>query len=349
MKVLVLVDRQSGYLMAHVVDQKGLKDETVATRILEDLIRTGRRGKLILRSDQEPSLVQVLEEVARRRSRDSETILEHSPTGDSKSNGRIERSVMKVEEMARTLRIYLETQVREELPVAGSWVHWLVGHAAFLLNTRHVDVGGTTAHERIRGNRYRGDMFPFGCIVLMRFTGKMEGGDLRPRWCEAVWLGKHLATGEHVGALCNGGRVVRARAVRETPTRPVAQDIRGIRDGAPETLHRELAGDCEEVRGERQVVGDEVRYRDFKITRQILERVGFTEECPKCRDVRANSNVHPFRAHTQQCRRRVYQCRDRDEVIREAVERASDRRPDHIESRTPTPRGRKGGGLVQVD
>ena len=96
-KVLVLIDRQSGYIMAHVVTHKGLQDETIAARILSDLNRIGRRGKLVLRSDQEPSVVQVLEEVARIRSRDSETIVEQSPAAESQSNGRIERAIRKFE------------------------------------------------------------------------------------------------------------------------------------------------------------------------------------------------------------------------------------------------------------
>ena len=152
---------------------------------------------------------------------------------------------------------------------------------------------------RVRGQPYRGELFPFASVVVMRCNGKLEGADLRARWCEAVWLGKQAATDEHLGFLCREDKLVRARAARDAGQRPRAEDIMKIRSGILETLRRNsAAGEVSQDRPEDGPPG--VRRINFNITRQFLEIIGFTENCPKCRDVQ-NGNVQPWLAHSQQC------------------------------------------------
>ena len=57
--------------------------------MVRDIERMGHHGRIVLRSDQEPALVDLANHVARLRG-DAATVLEHSPK-DSQSNGMIER------------------------------------------------------------------------------------------------------------------------------------------------------------------------------------------------------------------------------------------------------------------
>ena len=64
--------------VAHVVPFKG---------ILIDWLGEQLRDKVILKSDQKPAIVDVLNEIARMR------IIEHSPVADSQANGIFERAI----------------------------------------------------------------------------------------------------------------------------------------------------------------------------------------------------------------------------------------------------------------
>jgi len=94
--VLVGVDRETKMKLAHVVPVKGANQEWVAEQLCRDLIKLGHHGDLILKSDQEPAIVDLLREVARLRG-NKKTILEQSPVGDSRANGLVERSIQTVE------------------------------------------------------------------------------------------------------------------------------------------------------------------------------------------------------------------------------------------------------------
>ena len=63
---LVLLDEQTGRLVAQVVPRKGLYDHYIARRVAEVLDSTGY-GRVVLKSDGEPAIREVQEE-ARRES-----------------------------------------------------------------------------------------------------------------------------------------------------------------------------------------------------------------------------------------------------------------------------------------
>ena len=67
-----------------MVPAKGADTEWVSKQLVRDLEQLGDRGRLVTRSDQEPTLVSLLEEVEKLRG-DSTTVLEHSLVGDSLS------------------------------------------------------------------------------------------------------------------------------------------------------------------------------------------------------------------------------------------------------------------------
>ena len=65
--VLVAVDRETKMKLAHVVPVKGADQEWVAEQLCRDLVKLGHHGDLILKSDQEPAIVDLLRTVARLR------------------------------------------------------------------------------------------------------------------------------------------------------------------------------------------------------------------------------------------------------------------------------------------
>ena len=84
--VLVGRDRETRMTIAHVVPYKGAGVEWLIEQMVRDLHRLGAHGKVVLKSDQEPAVVDVLKGVAQMRG-DGRTVLEHSPVYDSKGNG----------------------------------------------------------------------------------------------------------------------------------------------------------------------------------------------------------------------------------------------------------------------
>lgn len=85
---------------AHVVKKKGA-ESGVAERIIKHVEKWGSKGELIVKTDQEPSIQAVAEEM--RRLRSEETIIEASKKYDSQSNGIAERAVQTVEGQVRAM------------------------------------------------------------------------------------------------------------------------------------------------------------------------------------------------------------------------------------------------------
>ena len=66
--MMVVKDRETGALYAHMVETKGLEDKWIVDRIEEDIKDTGHGGTIILlKSDQEPAIVAVQDAVIRKR------------------------------------------------------------------------------------------------------------------------------------------------------------------------------------------------------------------------------------------------------------------------------------------
>ena len=99
--MLVSVRRPKGCLAAHVVPRKGIGGGCILQQYVRGLRKWGVRGKLVVRSDGEPALLDLLDGVAKMRP--GETLLEQSPKSDSRSNGRAERAVQKIQKKVRVL------------------------------------------------------------------------------------------------------------------------------------------------------------------------------------------------------------------------------------------------------
>ena len=92
MKVLVMVETEC-------------MEPWIAPRMCEDLQTIGfSGGKIVIKSDQEPAMVDLVNEVAKIRSKQTGggNAMDQSRVGDSDSNGKIERAIRKLKGPIRT-------------------------------------------------------------------------------------------------------------------------------------------------------------------------------------------------------------------------------------------------------
>ena len=149
--VLVGRDKETRMTAAHVVPMKGADMEWVTEQAARNLLRFGIHGGVILKSDQEPAIVDVLKEIAKLRG-PRRTMLEASPVGDSKSNGVAERAIQSMEKLVRVHKLSIETRINEKLSVRHPLFAWLMEFCADLYNRFQI---GPTAKRHIsvsRGN-----------------------------------------------------------------------------------------------------------------------------------------------------------------------------------------------------
>ena len=93
----------------------------------------GHHDKIVLRTDQEVSIIDLFKRVAKERGA-SKTILETAPRSESKANGEGENAVQSIEQMVRTYMIDLQERCGEELSVDDAFYAWLVEHACDMTN-----------------------------------------------------------------------------------------------------------------------------------------------------------------------------------------------------------------------
>ena len=106
--IVVAKDYDSKNVMASIVPIKGSSNEFPARRINAFIRELGLEGQdVVLRSDQEPALQDLLREVGKRRI-PAKTFYEVSPVGSSASNGIAERGVQTIERKIRVLKDALE-------------------------------------------------------------------------------------------------------------------------------------------------------------------------------------------------------------------------------------------------
>ncbi len=212
---VALCDRQAVWLAGHVVSSKGSGTQEAVGQVLRDLRRMGHHGKIVVKTDQESAIIDLLRTVAKERG-EARTVFETAARSDSKGNGEAEKAVQSIEEMVRTLMVDLEERCGEPLSVTEPFFEWLMEHACDLLNKYHVRKGNQTAWEAIKRGPYTGDVYLFGAPVMHRVSGPVQGGVVHERWNDGVYLGTQFSSGEHIVAMPDG-KVVRALAIQLKP------------------------------------------------------------------------------------------------------------------------------------
>ena len=174
--IVVAKDYEHKCVMASVVLVKGLSHELPAKRIVAFIRELGLEGQdLVLRSDQEPALQDLLAEVGKRQT-PAKTFYGVSPVGSSASNGVAERGVQTVEGQVRVLKDALETEILSNHNILA----WLVEFAGTVVNRYEVGRDGKTPYERLRGKQSRliglefGEKVNFGRTAVGAKMAKLD-------------------------------------------------------------------------------------------------------------------------------------------------------------------------------
>ena len=162
--VLITRDRKSRGIWSHPVPSKGVTHPYPARALMADLDFMVYR-RVILKSDQEPSIVALCDAV--KNGWHGEIVPEASPKGESKRNGEVERAVQCVHGLARTLKDFLEQQSGITLEYRRPLLAWLVEHCSNLLLLFHKGEphDGDTAYMRLKGKPWRIELLSFGECV----------------------------------------------------------------------------------------------------------------------------------------------------------------------------------------
>ena len=144
--MVCLKDSHTKVVFDHVVTKKGV-DKYMVKRVLTDLIFLGYR-RLIMKSDQEPALVALTEEV--QKEFHGNIIFERSPVQQSSSNGMIESGIRTCGSQIRVMKAALEKKIGE-ISSDHNCLSWLVEHAAFLVTCFGIGRDGKEPYRLLKG------------------------------------------------------------------------------------------------------------------------------------------------------------------------------------------------------
>ena len=353
-KILVARDSKSRVCAAIPVPRKGLDQEDwnlkESLRFLEFL----GYSNIVLKSDQERALGALIRKIRTHRGDQTQTMQEHSPVGDSSSNGLVERTIQTVQGQIRTMRSALEARLGTKMKPTSPAFAWMVSHAANIITMCEIGKDGRVPYQRLRGRKMQPDLVEYAEGIMCLPLKHLEMGKAEPRWIPGVFLGVKMNSGEKLVA--TEGGIIKVRSIRRRleaerwnleehkwiskyPWRPYSnseEDEVHIRPPQPVTP--------EGTGGEpvqRQRDGDVVP-RPFSITRRDLINYGYTPSCPGCFSA---ANDLRYRSHTAACRKRleeamladelgsnrVKDARAREDAYLEQAVREADEQPPHLE------------------
>ena len=324
--IIVAKHRSSRSVMSSVVPAKGALHEFPAKRVRAFLRELGLEfSDVVVRSDQEPSIVDLVSEVARVRA-PAKTIPEQSPVGSSQSNGVAERGIQSVEGQVRVLKDALEFRLGVKIPADHDIIAWLVEFASVLLNRYCVSHDGYTAYERLKKKKSRLFGVEFGERVHWRRQkqprqitkeGKQTSkvAKLDSMWEDGVFLGYRTTSAEMIIGTTSG--IMRSRTVRRMPEdeRWGASNldlVKGLpwRPDGQADLQREdddkmpvvdIRPAAPDVLVERPEPEESVP-RQLYVRTKDIQKYGVTDGCPGCR---AWALGRKTQTHSARCRERI--------------------------------------------
>ncbi len=194
---LVMKETMCDSVWAYALKSKSVtEDPWIAEQIVDDLNTIGMGNhRIIVKTDQEASIVEMQSEIARRRS-DAGTSLENSKVGDSNSNGKVERAIRDVGNMVRTLKSALTENANMTMNLDMNIVPWMVRHAAYLITRCRVRSCGKTSLQLIKGRKSLTELVPFGKTVMFKIPKTSQAvGSFEERWETGVWVGTTIRDG----------------------------------------------------------------------------------------------------------------------------------------------------------
>ena len=148
---LVMVNHEDGGIYAYATPGKGIQGDKywLPKRMAKDIDNSGTKNAQVqIKSDQEPSVVTVQEEI--RELRRGKTICVNSPVGESECNGRAENAIRRGEVKVRTLRSSIEEKTKSKVDMKKPFATWLIRWAGEILTKYTRGKDGKTAWERRR-------------------------------------------------------------------------------------------------------------------------------------------------------------------------------------------------------
>ena len=140
-------------------------------------IRSLGYKRIVLRSDGEPSLVALLQDVSAQLP-EVEIAPKNSAVGDHQQNGLAEVAVREVKAQARILRSHLESCYKQRFRAGEPILAWLVRHGANSINRNRVGVDGRSP-ERRRRKEMDTSMRPVWGMLLLQTPRGEEGLERR--------------------------------------------------------------------------------------------------------------------------------------------------------------------------
>ena len=210
MTCLVMKDSIMESVFAYAVDRKGAENEIgLAKQMLDDLDSLGlNQSKLVVRSDQEPSVTAVKADLSRQRLEAGRgTAVEDTAVGDSNANGRVERAVQKVAGVTRTLKSALEAHLATVVGIDHPLAPWLVRHAAHLITRYQVRGAGKTSYRMAKGRDAIQPVAEF-CEMGLFSPPKTNAMAKASKWQDrkelGIYLGSTLRSNEPIIGMHDG-------------------------------------------------------------------------------------------------------------------------------------------------
>ena len=166
--ILLMKDRYSRAIQAWVVEQKGadLDASRAASRAVDGIRRLGHRGRLIIKTDNEPAILALKEEIMKNL--DTGAIPVESPPRESESNGAAENGVKLFKGLLRVHLMALERKIGGQIPTKHPVMAWFVEGVADVVTKYLQGADGRTAYERLFGKKVQEEGLELGECVLCR-------------------------------------------------------------------------------------------------------------------------------------------------------------------------------------
>ena len=336
--MLVMQESQCRSVWAYAVEHKGSREDWIAHQVVEDLETVGlRNDRVVLKSDQEPAVTDLLKDIARRRESEYGTALEQSKVGESNSNSSVERAIQDVEGQARTLRAALEMRIRRKVKLKDTVVPWLVRHAACLITRCRMRENGKTAMTMMKGRQSHATIAEFGEHVLFKIPKtKLTPGKFEDQWDSGMYIGFDMRSTESLIATPVG--VFRVTdIVRKPDDERWSADLVFNMSGSPKQpvpgqLYRRTPAFARKFGSDEPGAEPEFAapipmpqadIRNWRITKRDIDEYGPSPGYPGCNAVVRGLATRA--AHTPACRLRFQELILDSEEGQARVERAAER------------------------
>ena len=308
---LAVKDRNDKAVAALPVPCKGAGNGYPVKRLRKQLDTWGRT-RVVLRSDQEPAILDLKRQL--KESRLEETVLEEAPRGDHRSNGEAESTVALLARQFRIVRAALEDRVGK-IPIDKPILRWLLEYQGNVITRFRIGEDGLTSYKKLKGRDFKEELVEFGEKVMFRVHRKAneDGGGERqakaePRFEEGVFIDISDSSHEKMIGTRSGG-VVKTSTIKRLPkedrwSRENVLNISGLPWDWKSDEEQPDENRTGVIPAEQPVPVDEdnFRYRNTRLTKDRLVRFGYTEGCRGCRAARTSRPPLP---HSQECRSRI--------------------------------------------